>query len=1187
MFSRQSTSLSHGSESSDKHMVNERDRWREIGRKGLTLQRRQQNEQQQAQMKRALQHFGGFVPHVLHLQILRDMVTNGHRPQFDGRTRTLQGAVLFADASGFTALTSRLAQEESGAEKMCTAMNRFFALMISQTHAWGGDIVKFAGDALQILFEVGDSAECGAHCSPDMATAVHRALHCARGMHEDLAGYVAFEGTGGADKGLGLTVHIGVGCGSMTALHLGGVFGRYEYVLVGAPLDQVRIAEPLAKPGETVLAPQAQQHVASLVESEEVAVPGFHALRRLKEELPRPEIPVVTIPTNINTALLISRYIPAAVDRKLRSGYDGLIAELREVSVLFIEVSGLDLSVEGTGDAAASHSAGQKLMLAVQKHLFLQEGSINKMMMDDKGLIILAVLGLPPLPHDNDSERAVRAALAMVSHLGPELGPGVTCSVGVSSGQAFCGVIGDMMRREYTVMGDMVNLGARLMSSAPADGVYVDENTYKLTRAIFKYEVIEGLELKGKGTVRVYRPTGDTEGAGPVHSTGVMGRKHEVQQIRNTLATLYTYSGTGVMMIAGDPGSGREAIVRALVRTAASEGRMLVLRKPKNGDGAGSSQSPTRTALSLRPGRSKRNTETDEIEMALIDKLYAAWHPVVLSLVAQVCTAAATQASTVDVVRQLLSPEYRKHLPDLITLIPGLCDTDAALVPEANVEGYEPVAPGRQEEVLGLMIRDMLQNVRRESDVLVIIQLESGSGTRNNVDRSSWKLAHTVWKEAAQQKRGRHAFLLAIISNCIVRLDSQSLEVAETLSAVEEADTLVNLHPFDRVGRDQYLVDLLSAVYKYQQSLEQVPKCLLDFVSDIASGVPLYIELLVGLMINQGLVKIVELGLAQGAINGLEVDASLLGYHSQMDAAEVDAIIAVPHKIVTGTRLKYDRLEPTKQLLLQCTSLMPGFSIQMVRELAVHLEYGQQALDRLEGDLAELVENRVFDPVPVADEFVLSHDPHAKSAYRYQSRLLQFEIGKMVMPSARDKMMACIVAMKGSAEMKLARSLEMKRQEQMDVLDLRRSSAGFRGRRKSKRLFGMKRRSSIAPGPPRERKPAGRLSSVLFRRQSKRVSQESACRESAAAAPLQARETGGGRASSLAMPALAEIVEDMACSVDADGAPQAGRAHPMRRVSRSSSITSMVPVDVVEELEALRAENATLRARRSRMCAIM
>jgi hypothetical protein len=58
-----------------------------------------------------------------------------------------------------------------------------------------------------------------------------------------------------------LSLHMGIGCGTLTAVHIGGLLRRWEYILSGPPMAQIAIAEPLASPGQTVLSPEALELV--------------------------------------------------------------------------------------------------------------------------------------------------------------------------------------------------------------------------------------------------------------------------------------------------------------------------------------------------------------------------------------------------------------------------------------------------------------------------------------------------------------------------------------------------------------------------------------------------------------------------------------------------------------------------------------------------------------------------------------------------------------------------------------------------------------------------------------------------------------------------------------------------------------------------------------------------------------
>jgi class 3 adenylate cyclase len=94
----------------------------------------------------------------------------------------------------------------------------------------------------------------------------------------------------------------------------------------------------------------------------------------------------------------------------------------------------------------------------------MHEGSLNKFLMDDKGSTMIVVFGLPPASHQDDAVRAVLCSFALQNEL---KAMSVRLSIGIASGLVFAGVVGTSgNRREYSVIGDSVNLSARIMQAA-------------------------------------------------------------------------------------------------------------------------------------------------------------------------------------------------------------------------------------------------------------------------------------------------------------------------------------------------------------------------------------------------------------------------------------------------------------------------------------------------------------------------------------------------------------------------------------------------------------------------------------------------------------------------------------------------------------------------------------------------
>ena len=170
------------------------------------------------------------------------------------RQEHFQGAMLFADISGFTALSERLRAEsgQQGCERLNAIINQFFDQIIGKCLAHGGDVVKFAGDAMFVVFRALDASD---QQGIELTAAAIRAAACAVDV-------MALDGqqveAGGTTTPLRL--HCGIGAGQMAGMTVGskaGADGRFEYVVGGDPLPQITLTDKVAVAGQVIVAPEA------------------------------------------------------------------------------------------------------------------------------------------------------------------------------------------------------------------------------------------------------------------------------------------------------------------------------------------------------------------------------------------------------------------------------------------------------------------------------------------------------------------------------------------------------------------------------------------------------------------------------------------------------------------------------------------------------------------------------------------------------------------------------------------------------------------------------------------------------------------------------------------------------------------------------------------------------------------
>ena len=146
----------------------------------------------------------------------------------------------------------------------------------------------------------------------------------------------------------------------------------------------------------------------------------------------------------------------------------------------------------------------------------------------------------------------------------------LTACVGVATGRIFCGVAGSSERQEYTTMGDVVNVAARLMQLAMRDGgsttprLRVDEETMTFSNDVIQYKQLPPEKLKGKSGSAHIRAVGELESKQQGGSVGKRGRDAEWQRLRSSVAELLTYQLGGTIVVMGMRGSGKKLLVQAL-----------------------------------------------------------------------------------------------------------------------------------------------------------------------------------------------------------------------------------------------------------------------------------------------------------------------------------------------------------------------------------------------------------------------------------------------------------------------------------------------------------------------------------------------------------------------------------------------------------------------------------------------
>lgn len=457
------------------------------------------------------------------------------------------GSFLFADVSGFTALSERLQQHSGaeGAETLTAVINDYFATMLEILAKSDGQLLKFAGDALLAFFPASENADD----LSDAQKAIRTGLRMQRAMqdhfqpvkHETLAALLE------EDHGVQLVMSIGIARGRLMEALVGNKTQR-DHVIMGELPGRAMAAEAAGDQGEVIIDGQLAALLGEQFRTVELAG-GFRQVvddfgdrlddyefelvrRRRAKSSALFDLEPVSLLEQVQAQVArvqpVARFLPPAVLHELVNSEDFHVSsENRYAVTMFIHVTGFAELLHEWGDEhlpLVMRLLGRYYNI-IWRIVYAHGGTLARTDPYKLGMKLLITFGAP-VAHPDDPNRAVAAALEMMRQvrdfnhaLNEELPamlrrdtPYVVQRIGITQGYTFAGEVGWKARREFTVMGDDVNLAARLMAKAEAGQILIASRVYKRVGQAFETISIEPLILKGKNKpVHAYIVTSETK----------------------------------------------------------------------------------------------------------------------------------------------------------------------------------------------------------------------------------------------------------------------------------------------------------------------------------------------------------------------------------------------------------------------------------------------------------------------------------------------------------------------------------------------------------------------------------------------------------------------------------------------------------------------------------------------------
>jgi class 3 adenylate cyclase/tetratricopeptide (TPR) repeat protein len=454
------------------------------------------------------------------------------------RHRSVDGTLVFVDISGFTKLSEGLAVHgKIGAEELAAIINECFVGLLAVAYADGAQLLKFGGDALLLLFS-----------GPEHERRACRAAYAMR-RHLRATGKLNVLG-----QRVTLRMSIGLNSGQFDMFLVG--HSHRELIVTGPAASTTVSMESTATAGEILVSAQTARALRPADVGEQRG--DGYLLRRAPTVTVSPLVPRHLEDPKVDLA----QCIPTAIRRS--TGETQREPEHRRAVVAFVHFDGTDEMLKSLGPEATTEYL-DTLVADVQEAVDQREVTFIGTDIDHDGGKVILVAGAPLATGEDEHHMLLALRQVMDRPRTPPL------RVGVNSGRVFAGDIGPPYRRTFTVMGDTVNLAARLMAKAVPGTILATPGVPGRSGSQFETSEVPPFQVKGKArpiqAVEVGQRLGVRE-ADASQQLPLVGRTGEMTAWRSMVEAARSGSGSALELV-GEPGVGKSRLIEAFRAEAA------------------------------------------------------------------------------------------------------------------------------------------------------------------------------------------------------------------------------------------------------------------------------------------------------------------------------------------------------------------------------------------------------------------------------------------------------------------------------------------------------------------------------------------------------------------------------------------------------------------------------------------
>ncbi len=472
-------------------------------------------------------------------------------------------------------------QARYGTERLRDVIGDFFQALMPIIIGGGGDIIRLAGDALIVMFPITDQESMS--CITNVA--VKAAMVAAESI-------ILLNGR--SFQGRRVELRVVLDMGAVTAAIVGSQEYGWQYIVTGEPFSHLHHLLEEGGNGDILVTEKVWKAINSSKNNSfqattTIKVGGATSYKLscsnvfggIREGCIKRERLLEQVSSVVEYDYLRA-FAPRSVLHACEAEGSGWFSYIQRVTMVFTKVDVDRNMLLGTANSSCDGSSIlleklQTIYSLMQEVVHDYGGTIKEFTVDDKGLILMCGMGVPPAIGDNQPEKACLVALKLVDVLQKR----ASCNawVGISTGMVFTASVGTD-RRELVMMGDAVNKAARLMMVAYStfgtqgkSGVLVTQATYEDAKFRIEFEYWDTVKVKNKQEpITCYVPIAPLQGGYAVFLPGnfITVQRYSVngENVAEVATTcverLSRGDGGGILIMEGLPGLGKTSLLQGL-----------------------------------------------------------------------------------------------------------------------------------------------------------------------------------------------------------------------------------------------------------------------------------------------------------------------------------------------------------------------------------------------------------------------------------------------------------------------------------------------------------------------------------------------------------------------------------------------------------------------------------------------